>query len=145
MRNKKEHEYKNACELLSVLNSNNRALIQRMFATPTPDFKIRYQEIESLFGKDAAGKLPGVITSVGGSHRKIHIQSTVGFFDKFYVSEAKGAEVVGGIFRGHKSGQGNSMLPSVAIKMVCSTLEKVGLTAENIERYEKEVRVNNLT
>ncbi len=154
---KVENEYKNACELLTNLNQSNRTLIEKMFAKPTPDCQIRYQEIESLFG-EGAGKLPGGITSAGGSHRKICIQSTVGFFDEFYASEAnttenvskvpaaselenktKSTEVVGGMFKAHKSGQGNSKLPSVAIRMVCSTLERVGITAENIARFKETV------
>jgi hypothetical protein len=154
---KKEDEYKNACELLANLNSKNRALIEQMFDVQTPHCKIRYQEIESLFGEATDGKLPGTITSVSGSHRKICIQqNTIGFFDEFYVAEANTEqqatqesaasvenkakneeEVAGGMFKAHKSGQGCGKLPRAAIKMVCATLERVGITADNIARVNQ--------
>lgn len=158
---KAEDEYKNARELLTHLNQGNYALIEQMLGGETPHCKIRYQEIESLFGASTDGKLPGKITSISGSHRKISIKNKAtdafGFFDEFYVDEnitesvnkpqavdeverkTKSDIVVGGMFKAHKDSQGGSKLSRVAIKMVCATLERVGITAANIARFKQEV------
>lgn len=153
---KEEIDYQNARQLLEKLNPRNLVLIEHMFEKPTPHCEIRYHDIEELFGQES-GKLPGAITSVSGSHRKIVIQNTIGFFDELSISDnadtdtppilpmyqgfqqkQENHEVVGGTFKAHGRGQGGSKLPSIAIKLVCSTLERAGITAANIERYRKE-------
>ncbi len=149
-------DYRNAYQLLEKLNPRNLELVESMFQKPTPHCKIRYSDIEGLFGQEP-GRFPGTITSVSGSHRKIVIQNTIGFFDEINIADngdtgnpsllpmyqdfqqkEDSLEIVGGTFKAHKSGQGGSTLPSIAIKLVCSTLERAGITAENIAQYKKE-------
>ncbi len=156
---KEEIDYQNARQLLEKLNPSNLAFIEYMFEKPTPHCEIRYHDIEELFGQEP-GKLPGVITSVSGSHRKIVIQNTIGFFDELNIPDVpdnvdtdtppilpmyqdfqqkqESHKVVGGTFKAHRKGQGGSKLPSIAIRQVCSTLERAGITVANIERYKKE-------
>lgn len=141
-----ENQYKNASRLLKLLNKTNLELVKAMFEKPMPHCTIRYHQIEGLFGKQEDGKLPGSITFVSGSHSKICIENSVGFFDDFSALEGTAnkklvkppQEIVGGMFKPHKSGQGNSVLPRVAIRMVCSTLAKVGITAENLARFNSD-------
>ena len=128
-------ERETAFQLLSALNPNNFAVIQLVFKKPTPHNEIRYSEIKSLFGSQVEGKIPGSISSVSGSHRKICIQNVVGFFDKTHLDKEKEVrEIVGGTFQAHKKEQGGK-LPRIAIELICSTLERAGITAKNLELF----------
>jgi hypothetical protein len=136
---KEERERENAFQLLSGLNTHNFNLIKLILSKPTPHHAIRYAEIEGLFGTGLDGKLPGSITSVSGSHRKISIQQVVGFFDEYESvpeekSKSSPAEIVGGTFQAHKKGH-SAKLPSIAIEMICSPLERSGITTKNIDLF----------
>jgi len=139
---KEERDRENAFQLLSGLNAHNFTLIKLILSKPTPHHAIRYSEIEGLFGTGTDGKLPGSITSVSGSHRKISIQQVVGFFDEYESvpeekSKTQPAEIVGGTFQAHKKGH-SAKLPSIAIEMICSPLERSGITAKNIDLFIEE-------
>lgn len=139
-----EQQYKEAFHLLNPLNTGNLELIELIFQKPTPHHQIRYQDIENLFGLASDGKLPGRISAVNGtSHRQISIHKTIGFFDTPYNpqhgsdSSSTSVRIVGGTFKPHGNAH-TGKLPSFAIELVRGTLERAGITIENLKRFHLE-------
>lgn len=136
---KEECNRRNAFNLLFGLNSGNLQLIQLIFKKPTPHQEIRYSEIEGLFGTGMDGKLPGAISSVSGSHRKISIDQVIGFFDEPQFStqvlgNPSSSQIVGGTFEAHKKGN-KTKLPSIAIELIREPLERSGITEKNLALF----------
>lgn len=132
-----EKKRETAFHLLERLTSQRLHLVEFMFQDPTPHNQIRYEEIESLFGMAEEGKIPGSITAVGsGSHRKICIQNTIGFFDQCSIDEnrSESSSSTGGIFKPHGN-QHTGKVPRIVVEMVRATLERVGITVENIALF----------
>ncbi len=137
------NKQKIAFKLLYNLNNANIFLLQAILAKPTPHNQIRYVEIETLFGYEE-GKLQGSISSVaGGSHRKVIIQGVLGFFDADEAIDSKketaasagpSSSTTGGLFKAHKPGH-SGKLPSIAIKMLCETLERAGIDAGSFNLF----------
>jgi hypothetical protein len=159
---KETSERESAFQMLFSLNPTHLALIENVFKKPTPHNQIRYHDIFSLFGKQSEGKIPGIITAGGGSHRKICIfmpaidshsnnnntlenaeNQTIGFFDEAYFEEQpttntsnnnNNSTVTGPLFKAHQQGH-TGKLPSIAITMVCDTLAEAGITTENLQLF----------
>lgn len=120
--------------LLQRLNSRNLNLLQALFARPVL-LNIRFDDIRNLVGSES-GKLPGRIQQSSGSHRKLEIADTFGFFDEVNVSlvEGEATKAVGPLFEAH--GRAHSgKLPAVAVRMVCKTLERVGISREVLDAF----------
>lgn len=120
--------------LLQRLNSRNLNLLQALFARPVL-LNIRFDDIRNLVGSEP-GKLPGRIQQSSGSHRKLEIADTFGFFDEVNVSSIEGeaTKAVGPLFEAH--GRAHSgKLPAVAVRMVCKTLERVGISREALDAF----------
>lgn len=132
---------KSAFMLLGNLNSNNFTLVEKIFNKPTPHREIPYRDIELLFG-NGDGNIPGKISSEGGgSHRKITIFFSLPHEAHEKISETKGIGffddvfATGGTFMPHGSAHSNGNLPSIEIKRIRGTLERVGVTRENLDLF----------
>lgn len=127
-----------AVHLLKNLSHRNFQLLVDLFTRPCLT-NIRYSEIKTLVGR-ASGQLPGSIENISGSHRKLTIYQTDGYFDKIATDAeldtaviAKTKEITGPLFEAHGKSH-RSKLPPIVIRMICSTLERAGITRELLQQ-----------
>lgn len=118
--------------LLKGVNSTNLALINQILNPQTKGNTVSYSALETLIGF-GEGKLKGELTDSNGSHKRLTLHNTIGFFDSFDTT----------IVKPHGA-QHQKRLSSLAIKMIRSTLIRAGINIKNLtdfltisEQYKK--------
>jgi hypothetical protein len=109
-----------------IIGSKHLRLIENIFATPTPHYEIKYDELKNLLIQ-----LGGEIKNLGGSARKISLPNTLGYF-----TEDVSAEVVG-LHEKHGTSHSSGKVSRKVIERFKAVLTRAGLTPQTLQAPQK--------
>ncbi len=138
-----------AFKLFNDLSRNNLVTLSQLFCMgldgedlAKKEIKIRYKEIENLFGSNPT-QIYGQITAGGGSHKTLKIIDVYGFFDVFASNEgtpvavpsATAVTTTGGMYKQHGVAHSGNTVSFVLIDMVRDIIVKAGILPEYLRAW----------